>query len=74
METSSQLHGDIYLKILITLSMFLRYLSFDRRKAFNNGYDTVNKCSNFKWNLVSQINKFQNTATGLGSTDNFLRT
>ena len=75
METSSQLHDEIHLKILPTLlELFLRYFSYCRRKAFNEAYDKINEFSNFKYNLVSRFSKLQDTVTELDSRDTFLRT
>ena len=56
------------------LEVFLMHLSYCRRKAFNNAYDKINEFSNFKYNLVSQLNKLQDSATELASKDTFLRT
>ena len=68
MGTSSQSHDAIHLNILpILLQVFLMHLFCCRRKAFNEGYDKINRFSNFKYNFVSQFNKLQNTATKLGS-------
>ena len=70
-----QLHDGIHLKNLPTfLEVFLRHLSYCCRKTFNEAYDKINEFSNFKYNLVSQFNKLQDTATELGSDDTFLRT
>ena len=75
METSSQLHDEIHLKILPTLlQLFLRYFSYCRRKAFNEAYDKINEFSNFKYNLVSRFNNLQDTAIELGSKNTFWRT
>ena len=47
MGTSSQSHDGIHLKILPTLlEMFPRYLSYCRRKAFNEADDEINEFSN----------------------------
>ena len=54
--------------------VFLRHLSYCRRKAFNNDYDKINKFSNFKCNLVSRSNKLEDTYIELASDDTFLRT
>ena len=72
--TSSKSHDGIHLKILPTLlEVFLRRFSYCCRKAFNDPYDKINEFSNFKYNLVSQFNKLQDTATKLGSKSTFLR-
>ena len=72
MGTSSKSQDEINLKILPTLSeVFLRHLSYCRRKAFNDAHDKINEFSNFKYNLVSRFNKPQDTATELGSKGNF---
>ena len=63
----SQPHDGIHLKILHTLlEVFLRHLSYCRRKALNEAHDKINEFSNFKYNLVSRFNKLQDTATELG--------
>ena len=75
MGTSPKSHDGIHLKILPTLlEVFLRHLSYCRRKAFNDTYDKIIEFSNFKYTLVSQFNKLQDTAAELGSKDTFLRT
>ena len=72
MGTSSQSHGGIHSEILSTLlEVFLRHLSYCRRKAFNKPDDKIIEFSNFKYNLVSRFNKLQDTATELGSKDTF---
>ena len=55
MVTYSHFHDDIQLKILRTLlEVFLRVLSYCRRKAFHDdGYDKINELSNYKDILVS---------------------
>ena len=66
---------DNHLKILpALLEVFLRHLSYCRRKAFNEAYDKINEFSNFKNNLFSRFNKPQDNDTELGSKDTFLRT
>ena len=66
---------DNHLKILpALLEVFLRHLSYCRRKAFNEAYDKINEFSNFKNNLFSRFNKPQDNVTELGSKDTFLRT
>ena len=75
MGVSSQSHDGIHLKILPSLlDLFLRHLSYYRRKAFNEACDKINEFSNFKYNLVSRFNKLQDTATELGSKYTFLKT
>ena len=62
-------------KILPTLlEVFLRHLSYYHWKTFNEAYYKINEFSNFKYNLVSQFNKLQDTATELGSKSASLRT
>ena len=75
MRTSSQLHADIHLKILPTLlELFLRHISYCFRKAFYKAYDKINEFSNCKYNLVSQLNNLQDTATELKSKYIFMST
>ena len=70
MGTSSQSHDGIHSEILSTLlEVFLRHLSYCRRKAFNEPDDKINEFSIFKYNFVSRFNKLQDTATELGSKD-----
>ena len=72
MGTLSQSHDGIHSEILSTLlEVFLRHLSYCRRKAFNEPDHKINEFSNFKYNLVSRFNKLQDTATELGSKDTF---
>ena len=70
MGTSSQFHG-VQLEILPTfLEVFLRHLSYCRRKAFHDdGYYRVNEL-----NLVSRFNKLRDTATELSLKETFLKT
>ena len=75
MGISSQSHDGIHLKTLPTLlEVFLRHLSYWRRKTFNKAYDKINEFSDFKYNLISRFSKLQNTATELSSKNTFLRT
>ena len=75
MRISFQSHDGISLKALPTLlEVFLRHLSYWRRKAFNEVYDKINEFSNFKYNLISRFSQLQDTATELDSKDTFLRT
>ena len=68
MGTSSQSHDGIHLKFRPTLwEVFLRQLSYCRRKAFYEGYDKTNEFSNFKCNLVSRFNALQDNTTKSGS-------
>ena len=47
--SSSQLYDSVLLKILRTLlEVFLRNLTYYRRKAFYEGYDKTNEFSKFK--------------------------
>ena len=61
-------------RMMASILRFYWHLSYCRRKAFNEAYDKINKFSNFKYNLLSRFNKFQDTATELGLKDTFLRT
>ena len=71
METLSQFHDVIHLKILPTLlEVFLRHLSYCLRKIFYQGYDKIDKFSNIKCNLVFRFNKLQDTPTELDSKKN----
>ena len=56
---SSQFHDSVQLKILpALLEVFLRHLSYCRRKAFHDGgYDKINNLFNFKCNVASRFNK-----------------
>ena len=75
METSSKSHDGIHLKNLPTLlKVFLTHLSYCHWRAFNDAYDKINEFTNFKHNLVSRLNKLQDTATELSSKGTFLRT
>ena len=66
---------DNHLNILpALLEVFLRHLSYCRRKAFNEAYDKINEFPNFKNNLVSRFKKPQDNVTELGWKDTFLRT
>ena len=71
MEASSQFYYGVHLKILpIILQVFLRHLSYWRRKAFYK----IDELSNFRCSLVSRLNKLRDTANKLGSKGTFLRT
>ena len=71
MGISSQSYDDIHLKILSTfLEVFLRHLSYCRKKAFNEAYDETNEFSS----LVSRFIKRQDIATEIGSKDTSMRT
>ena len=76
MRASSQFHDGVQLKILPTLlEVFLRHLSYCRRKAFHDdGYDKINEFFNFQCNLVSRFNKLRDTVTELSSKETFLKT
>ena len=76
MGGSSELLDDVQLKILpIFLEVFLRHLSYWRRQAFHdNAYAKIDYFFSFKYILVSQFNKFRNTATELDWKKTFLNT
>ena len=74
MDTSSQSQDGIHVKILPTvLEVFLKHLSYCRRKVFYEDYDKTNEFSNFKRNLVFRFSKFQDNVTKLGSKDTFFQ-
>ena len=57
MGNSSHSHNGVKLEILPTLiEVFLRHLSFCRRKAFyDDGYNKIHELSNCKGNLISRF-------------------
>ena len=74
MGSSSHFHDGVKLEILPTLvEVFLRHLSFCRRKAFyEDGYNKINELSNYKGNLISRFNVMREMSTELGSKRSFL--
>ena len=62
-------HEDIKLQILpILVEVFLRHLSFCKRKAFyEDGYNRINEFDNYKGNLISRFNTLRDKAIELGS-------
>ena len=68
MGTTFHLH-DMKLEILPALiEVFLRHLSFCRRKAFyEDGYNKSYELSNYKGNLISRFNALKDMSIALGS-------
>ena len=75
MGNSSHSHDGVKLEILPTLiKVFLRHLSFCRRKAFyEDGYNKIHELSNYKGNLISRFNVLCEMSTELGSKKSFHR-
>ena len=73
---SSQFHDGVGLKTLPTLlEVFLRHLSYCRRKAFHDdGYEKINELFNFNCNLVLRFKNLRDTDTALCSKETFLET
>ena len=75
MGNSSHSHNGVKLEILPTLvEVFLRCLSFCRRKAFydGDGYNKISELSNYKGKLISRFNAMREMSTELGSKRSFL--
>ena len=62
-------HEDVRLEILPTLiEVFLRRLSFCRRKAFyEDEYNKINELDNYKGNLISRFKTLKDKTIELGS-------
>ena len=75
MGTSSHSHDGMKLEILPTLiEVFLRHLSFYRRKAFcEDWYNKIHELSNYKGNLISRFNALRDMSIALGSKESFLK-
>ena len=75
MGLSYKTHEDIRLEILpILTEVFVRHLSFCRRKAFyEEGYNKINELDNYKRNLISQFKTLRDKAMELGSKESFLK-
>ena len=75
MGTSSHSHDGMKLEILPTLiEVFLRQLSFYRRKAFcEDWYNKIHELSNYKGNLISRFNALRDMSIALGSKESFLK-
>ena len=74
-RNSSHSHDGMKLEILPTLiEVFIRHLSFCRRKAFyEDGYNKIHELSNNKGNLISRFNVLCEMSTALGSKKSFLK-
>ena len=68
-------HENIKLEIFpILIEVFLRHLSFCRRKAFyKDGYNKINGLDNYKGNLSSRFKTCKDKAIELGSEKSFLK-
>ena len=68
-------HEDVKLEIFpILIEVFLRHLSFCRRKAFyKDGYKNINELDNYKGNLISRFKTTNDKAIELGSKKSFLK-
>ena len=75
MGTSCHTHDSVKLEILPKLlQVFLRHLSYCRRKAFyEDGYSKIHEFSNYKGNLISRFNKLRATSIKLGFIESFLK-
>ena len=75
MGISSHSHDGMKLEILPTLiEVFLRHLSFHRRKTFcEDGYNKIHELSNYKGNLISHLNALRDMSIALGSKESFLK-
>ena len=68
-------YEDVRLEILsILMEVFLRHLSFCRRKAFyEDGYNKINELDNYKGSLISRLKTLRDKAMELGSKESFLK-
>ena len=75
MGLSYKTYEDVRLEILpILIEVFLRHLSFYRRKAFyEDGYKKINELDNYKGNLISRFKTLKDKAMELGSKKSFLK-
>ena len=75
MGMSCHTHDGLKLDILLKLiEVFLRNLSFCRRKAFyDDGYSKIHELSNYKGNLISRFNTLRDISTEMGSKESFLK-
>ena len=75
MNLSYRTYEDVRLEILPTLiKVFLRHLSFCRRKAFyEDGDNKINELDNYKGNLISRFKILKDKAIEFGSTKFFLK-
>ena len=72
---TSHSHNGVELEILSALiQVFLRHLSFCRRKAFyEDGYNKIHELSNYKGNLISRFNVLKDMTIALGAKESFLK-
>ena len=72
---ANKTHEDVKLEIFpILIEVFLRHLSFCRRKAFyKDGYNEINELDKYKGNLISRFNTLKDKAIELGSKKSFLK-
>ena len=75
MNLSYKTYEDVRLEILPTLiKVFLRHLSFCRRKAFyEDGDNKINELDKYKGNLISRFKTLKDKAIEFGSTKFFLK-
>ena len=75
MASFDRTHEDIKLEIFpILIEVFIRHLSFCRRKAFyEDGYDKINELDNYKGNLISKFKNLKDKTAELGSKQSFLK-
>ena len=66
---------DVRLEIYpILIEVFLRHLSFCRKKAFyEDRYNKINELDNYKGNLISRFKTLRDKAMKLGSKESFLK-